>query len=222
MQGLLPPVATWLLLCQAEMAQWLWVPTLPVSCGTWRLDCGITPTGLCAGEDQWIWEVHWWQMAGFRHWRSNRGGGEPAVSKLQDECLGWVCRAGETASFQQKQEDIKGCGWVIVWRGSKESTKYNKGKERAQRHFPQFYFVLPSSSVNSTVWNIFKKICGKSEQRTVCRGEQVWLGYVFPLWFFFYWIQELCPLHILKSSQQWMYYTYLLQQTSAQLPVFFE
>lgn len=57
-------------------------------CGTKKLESGIRKTGWCAGEDQWIWEVHWWQMAGFILWRSDRGGGEPAVSKLQDECIG--------------------------------------------------------------------------------------------------------------------------------------
>lgn len=61
---------------------------LPVSCSTKKLESGIRKTGWCAGEDQWICEVHWWQMAGFILWRSDRGGGEPAVSELQDECIG--------------------------------------------------------------------------------------------------------------------------------------
>lgn len=64
------------------------VCALPVSCGTEKLESGIRKTGWCAGEDQWIWEVHWWQMAGFILRRSDRGGGEPAVSELQDECIG--------------------------------------------------------------------------------------------------------------------------------------
>lgn len=84
-------------------------------CGTKKLESGIRKTGWCAGEDQWIWEVHWWQMAGFILWRSDRRGGEPAVSELRNECIGSTALCWRSSPVPAEAGGYKG-QWLGNWK----------------------------------------------------------------------------------------------------------
>lgn len=109
-------------------------------CGTKKLESGIRKTGWCAGEDQWIWEVHWWQMAGFILWRSDRGGGEPAVSKLQDECLGSTALCWRSSPVPAEAGGYKG-QWLGNWKVAVKEGRIaikRGGLHQCLEHFPEF------------------------------------------------------------------------------------
>ena len=137
------------------------VCALPVSCGTKKLESGIRKTGWCAGEDQWIWEVHWWQMAGFILRRSDRGGGEPAVSELQDECIGNAALCRRSSPIPVEAGGYKG-QWLGNWEEVvKEGRSVLKrgGLVPAPSTFPRVLTIQKTWS--HKWWNEHGEICSK-------------------------------------------------------------
>ena len=131
-----------------------YVCVLPVSCGTKKLESGIRKTGWCAGEDQWIREVHWWQMAGFILRRSDRGGGEPAVNELQDECIGSAALCRRSSPVPAEAGGYKGQrlgNWEEVVKEGRSVIKRG-GLVPAPSTFPRVLMIQKTESHKMMKW----------------------------------------------------------------------
>lgn len=99
-----------------------------------KSECRFRETGWCAQEDQWIWEVHWWHMLGFRcKWqlqrrRQQKGRKKPTVS-------GMPWRLHWQTEYPSQQEEVAPVPWSS--KGGRDLSHRQQGVKFPAKHRKQ-------------------------------------------------------------------------------------